>query len=94
MPIERMEIFKRYVDISDEIWQLCTNWSAFAQRTVGEQLCRAIDSVGANLVEGDGRYSKADALRFFIIARGSAREALYWLTRAEARGLLDLTGSP
>ena len=56
---------------------------------MGRQLIRAIDSVGANLVEGDGRYSSADALHFFIVARGSAREARLWLERAKQRSLVS-----
>jgi four helix bundle protein len=60
----------------------------FARDTVGKQLVRATDSVGANLVEGDGRFSSADALHFFIIARLSAREARYWLKRAVGRRLI------
>lgn len=48
-------------------------------------MIRSADSVGANLVEGDGRYSDADALHFFVIARASARETRYWLTKAKKR---------
>jgi four helix bundle protein len=51
-------------------------------------MIRAFDSIGANLVEGDGRYTSADALHFFIIARASAREARYWLLRATVRELV------
>jgi len=55
---------------------------------MGQQLVRACDSIGANLVEGDGRYSDADAAHFFIIARASAREARYWIERATVRQLI------
>ena len=49
---------------------------------------RAIDSIGANLAEGEGRGGGADSTRFLVIARASAREARYWVQRATARNLL------
>jgi hypothetical protein len=41
--------------------------------------------VGANLVEGDARFSDKESLQFFRIARASAREARYSLYRAASR---------
>ncbi|GAB4464478.1 MAG: hypothetical protein OHK0029_34520 [Armatimonadaceae bacterium] len=64
------------------------DWNALAQDTVGKQLIRAADSVGANMAEGAGRYSLPEEIRFFIIARGSARETRYWINRAKTRRLL------
>lgn len=89
VPIERMEFFQRYVEVADWVWDVFSDWSPLAAETVGKQLIRAADSIGANLVEGDGRYHDADALHFFIIARASARETRYWLQRAMKRKLLS-----
>lgn len=91
MPIEQTAMFQRYVAIADKVWEAVHTWPTLAQRTVGHQLIRSADSVGANLVEGDGRYSDADALHFFAIARGSARESRYWIERATHRKLLSHT---
>jgi four helix bundle protein len=74
-------------------WTTVMKWGRFERETVGSQLVRACDSIGANLVEGDGRYSPADALRFFHIARASAREARYWITCAQKRGLVEKTSA-
>lgn len=49
---------------------------------------RAADSVGANLVEGDARPTDGDGIRFFGIARSSARETAYWIKVAARRGLI------
>lgn len=68
------------------------HWRPFERDTVGKQLLSAIDSVNANLVEGDGRYTPADVLHFTVIARASAREAGLWLNRAIERGLVDQKG--
>lgn len=68
---------------------LVSGWPVFAQNTVGVQLCRAVDSIGANLVEGDGRATDRDSKHFFVIARGSARETRHWIKRCVARKLID-----
>jgi four helix bundle protein len=64
-------------------------WKPFAQNTLGRQFVKAADSIGANLVEGAGRYGHADAIHFFTIARGSARELRYWIRVAASRNLLS-----
>jgi four helix bundle protein len=87
-PMERMEVFLRYVEVADWAWNIVQNWPPLARDTVGKQLVRAADSVGANLVEGDARYTSADGLHFLIIARASARETRYWLQRAIKRGII------
>src|ERR1043166_1862397 len=86
--IEEMEFFRWYVEVADQVWKCVEGWKPFERDTVGKQLVHAADSVGANLVEGDGRYSAGDALHFFIIARASARETRYWIQRAVERNLL------
>lgn len=86
-PIEEMEFFRRYVEVADWAWDAVQRWPVLARDTVGKQLMRAADSIGANLVEGGGRHGAADALHFFVIARASARETRYWLQRAAKRGL-------
>ncbi|HZH98402.1 MAG TPA: four helix bundle protein [Fimbriimonadaceae bacterium] len=88
-PIEELEVFRAFEEIATWCWSQIESWKPHHRDTVGRQLIRAIDSVGANLVEGDGRYSSADALHFFIVARGSAREARLWLERAKQRSLVS-----
>jgi len=88
IPIEETELFKQFVAVADELWWLCRNWDSFAQRTIGEQLVKSVDSIGANMAEGDGRFSDVETVRFFVIARGSSRETRYWLDRARARELI------
>ena len=89
VPVEEMELFRRFVTIPDWVWDTVAKWPRLAQDTVGKQLIRAIDNVGANLVEGDGRFSGLDSIHFFVISRASAREARYWLERAIHRKLID-----
>jgi four helix bundle protein len=88
-PIEDTDFFKDFVEVGSHIWGAVQTWESFAKATLGKQLVRSADSVGANLVEGDGRYSDSDAIHFFTIARASAREARYWIVLARQRQLLD-----
>lgn len=87
--IEDLEIYKTAIDLSDKIWKIVITWEKFEKNTVGGQLIRAIDSVGANLSEGYGRGSKTDNARFAKIARGSLFETKYWLILSHNRKLIS-----
>ena len=64
-------------------------WDWFAKRTFAGQHVTSADSMPANLSEGDGRYSDAEAIHFFYIARASAREVLNWISVALERHLVS-----
>lgn len=89
VPIEKSRLYSVACELSDDVYDHVRQWPRLAQDTIGAQLVRAVDSVAANLVEGDGRATDVDAARFFTYARASAREASHWLSRAVARGLLS-----
>src|SRR5215204_4527089 len=74
--------------LADEIWQMVLDWNIFAKDTVGKQLARAADSVGANICEGAGRGSFQDNRRFARTARASLYETQFFLRRAFQRKLL------
>jgi four helix bundle protein len=63
-------------------------WGYFERDTVGKQLVRAGDSIGANIAEGAGRGRFPDNRRFVRMARGSLNETKHWLRRAHKRSLL------
>jgi four helix bundle protein len=85
---ENLEIYRLAEEIADEIWAIVLSWPAFAKSTVGNQIVRSADSVGANIAEGCGRGSHADNKRFVRTARGSLNETRHWLRRAYQRKLL------
>ena len=75
--------------LADEIWDIVIQWDTFAKDTIGKQIVRAADSVGANIAEGSGRGSFQDNRRFVKIARGSLKETQHFLRRAYKRNLIS-----
>jgi four helix bundle protein len=86
---ENLEIYQLSEDLADRIWDIVVKWDTFAKDTVGKQIVRAADSVGANVAEGVGRGSHADNRRFVRTARGSLNETIHFLRRAFRRKLLS-----
>lgn len=86
---ESLKVYQLAEQLADSIWEIVLEWNAFARDTVGKQLVKAADSVGANIAEGTGRRTYVDNRRFVIIARGSLNETEHWLRRAFKRRLLN-----
>lgn len=74
--VENLDICKDIEELSDDIWNQVMVFDYFAKDTVGKQLIRAADSIGANLFESEGRYHYRDSLNFLYFARGSPKKVL------------------
>jgi len=85
---ENLRIYHLSELLADEIWNIASAWKPFARDTLGKQIVRAADSVGANIAEGSGRGSSQDNRRFIRMAHGSLCETQHWLRRAFKRNLL------
>jgi four helix bundle protein len=85
---EDLQVYQLSERLADEIWDVVIEWNQFAMDTVGKQIVRAADGIGANIAEGTGRGSFQDNRRFVKIARGSLYETKHWLKRAYKRKLL------
>ena len=85
---ESLRVYRLSEKLADQIWQVVLTWNNFARDTVGKQVVRSADSIGANLSEGSGRGRYLDNKRFVRMARGSLNETQHWLRRAYKRNLL------
>lgn len=90
LKLEELRVYQLAEEVADTTWNVVSSWESFAKDTVGKQLVRAADSIGANIAEGYGRGSFADNKRFVKIARGSLYEVRHFLRRADKRGLISL----
>ncbi|MGV2830934.1 four helix bundle protein [Myxosarcina sp. GI1(2024)] len=83
-----LNVYRLAEKLSEEIWRIVSEWQSLAKDTVGKQIIRSADSIGANIAEVAGRGSFNDNKRFVRIARGSLYETQHWLRRAYCRQLL------
>jgi len=86
--LEKLEVYQLSETLADLIWDICGTWDWFSKETIGKQLVKAVDSVGANIAEGYGRYAFRENIQFCYYARGSFEETRNWLRRANKRKLL------
>src|SRR5258708_5402847 len=85
---EKLRVYQLAEQLADQIWDIVLEWHPFAKDTVGKQIVRSGDSIGANIAEGTGRGTYKDNCRFVRTARGSLNETKHWLRRAFRRKLL------
>jgi four helix bundle protein len=82
-------VYRRARSLAALLNSAVADWGSFARWSLGIQLVRAADSIGANIAEAHGRATLADQRRLLHIARGSLLEAEHWIDVAHERDLLD-----
>jgi four helix bundle protein len=80
--------YQRATAVAHRLHRAIETWPAFDRWTLGTQLVRAADSIGANIAEAEGRWHPRDKRRLLLIARGSVYESEHWITYAAERDLL------
>jgi len=74
-----LEVYILARKISKLAWFIINKLPGNYRYHPGNQFIRSVDSVGANISEGYGRYGFKDKIRFCIIARGSLFESIHWI---------------
>ena len=87
--LEDLEVYNLSEVISDKIWNIVMGWEYFAKDTIGKQLCRAADSISANIAEGYGRYHFKENKNFCYYSRGSILEVKSFLRKSKNRNLIS-----
>ena len=52
---EKLQVYKLAEALSDGIWEVVLKWDYLAKDTVGKQMIRSADSIGANIAENGTR---------------------------------------
>ncbi len=53
---EDLRVYQLSEKLSDIVWHIVVKWPQFAKRTVGNQLVRSADSIGANIAVRNGAW--------------------------------------
>jgi len=78
MELKDLEIYKLSREISKDSWDFYSSFDWQIKKVIGDQFITAIDSIGANISEGFGRYHFLDKNKFNYNARGSLLESMNW----------------
>lgn len=79
IPLGELEPYKTSVKVSQKCWNIYERMDWQLKKVCGDQFIRSIDSMGANVAEGYGRFHYLDRIKFYYNARGSLFEAKHWL---------------
>jgi four helix bundle protein len=87
--LEDLRVLQDCEQVADSVWKVVLAWDDFAKETIGKQLVRAVDSIGANVAESYGRFHFGEKQQFLSYGRGSLFETKYWLNRCYGRQLIS-----
>jgi four helix bundle protein len=73
-----LEVYQLSEKLANMVCKAVSSWDNFHKYSLGQQIVRSADSIGANIAEGYGRHTLADQARFVVIARGSLYETIHW----------------
>lgn len=54
LSFEELEVYQVAEQLCNYVWEVVQTWERLAKNTVGTQLVRSADSIGANIAEGTG----------------------------------------
>lgn len=89
MNLEELEVYRIARELSKYSWDIYAKMKPEYRFGMGQQFLRAVDSVGANIAEGFGRYHYLDSVKFYYNARGSLWESKYWADLLYERNLIS-----
>ncbi|OGY64167.1 MAG: hypothetical protein A3I24_02970 [Candidatus Harrisonbacteria bacterium RIFCSPLOWO2_02_FULL_41_13b] len=89
MKLEDLEIYGLARELNKYSWIIYNQFNWQEKKTMGDQFITAVDSIGANIAEGFGRFHYLDKNKFNYNARGSLLESIYWLDVLRERGKIN-----
>jgi four helix bundle protein len=49
---ENLQVYQLAKKLADDIWNIVLHWEEFPKATIGKQIVRSVDGIGANVVVG------------------------------------------
>ena len=89
MRLKDLEIYNLTLDLSEEVWEIYNSLTNDLKYNIGSQVIRSVDSIGANIAEGYGRFYYKDSIRFYYNARISLWESKHWVLLLYKRNLVS-----
>ncbi len=89
MGLDDLDVYLIARQLSRAYWEVYIEMDSHIRFNTGSQALRSIDSIGANIAEGYGRYHYLDSVKFYYNARGSLWESVHWIELLYERGLLE-----
>lgn len=89
LSLDKLEAYKLSRKLSMLAWQAYESFDWRVKRIIGDQFVTSVDSTGANIAEGYGRFHYLDKVRFYYNARGSLLESRHWLDLLLERKLIS-----
>ena len=78
--LKDLEVYQLSRKLSSIAWKIFCRMNFEDRKHIGDQFLRSVDSIGANITEGYGRFHYLDKVRFYYNSRGSHFEAFtHWL---------------
>jgi len=78
--LRNLEVYQLSRKLSSTAWGIFCRMDFMDKKHIGDQFLRSVDSIGANIAEGYGRYHYLDKVRFYYNSRASHYEAFnHWL---------------
>jgi four helix bundle protein len=88
MNLEQLMVYRKSMEIGEEVYAMVNKWPPFDKYTLGSQLVKSADSMSGNIAEGYGRYHFKENKLFCFYSRGSMFETDCWIRKAEQRKLI------
>jgi four helix bundle protein len=85
----KLDAYQSSIQLAYDLEQIHAKIREAGHFPMADQMRRAALSISINIAEGNGRLSKADKRRFFIITRGSCFELVALLELADNFGYLE-----
>ncbi|HRY60196.1 MAG TPA: four helix bundle protein [Patescibacteria group bacterium] len=83
-------IYRLSIDLCNYCWDIYISFDWDTKKIEGHQFIRSIDSIGANIAEGYGRFHFLDRIKFYYNARGSLLESKHWVLLLKNRNKISV----